>query len=282
MAPAGGLTAQTVRNHFGAIKALYAWINHKTAVNILSSAQWQLSIKGIVNTVRPSFNILAAMIPDDLVAMVEAAASSAELAPLAVVLTFGFIGYLRISNLAPHKASTFDPTRHTTVADIYLRDEGLVLSLKWSKSRQTNKTPVAIPLPALGSTLLCPLRAWNRYNAHLTVAGVTPDGGSPLLLTTKEPAGRVVTTHMIRSMFKRATRMAHMDDVGYTPHSLRRGGATFSYHAGVPLHSIKRHGTWRSQAVENYLFSQPVFSTPVAHNFVKLLTNYEYTSLANW
>ena len=137
------------------------------------------------------------MIPGDLVAMIEAAESSAELAPLAVVLTFGFIGCLRISNLAPHKASAFDATRHTMVADIHLRNEGLVLSLKWSKSRQTNKTPVTIPLPSLGSTLLCPLRAWNRYNAHLTVAGVTPVVGSPLLLTTYEPAGRVVTTHII-------------------------------------------------------------------------------------
>ena len=67
----GGLTAQTVRNHFGAKKALYSWSSHEEAIDILSSAQWQLSIKGIVNTVRPSFNILAAMIPDDLVAMVE-------------------------------------------------------------------------------------------------------------------------------------------------------------------------------------------------------------------
>ena len=278
----GGLTAQTVRNHFGAIKALYSWICHQDAIDILSSAQWHMSINGIVNTVRPSFNILAAMIPDDLVAMVEAAESSAELAPLAVVLTFGFIGYLRISNLAPHKAVGFDTSRHTTVGNIHLRNEGLVLSLKWSKSRQTTKTPVAIPLPCLGSTLLCPLRAWNRYNAHLTVAGVTPEAASPLLLTTHEPAGRVVMTHMVRAMFKRATRMAHVEEAGYTPHGLLRGGATFSYHSGIPIHNIKRHGTWRSQAVEDYLFSQPVFNTPVAHNFVKLLTNYEYTSLANW
>ena len=125
-----------VRNHFGAIKALYMWVDNKQAVDILNSAAWQLSIKGIVNTVRPSYNILAAMIPDDLVAMVEAAASSLELAPLMVVLTFGFIGYLSVSNMAPPKASEFDPSRHTTVGDVFLRNEGLMLSLKWSKSRQ--------------------------------------------------------------------------------------------------------------------------------------------------
>ena len=278
----GGLASQTVRNHFGAIKALYVWVDNKQAVDILNSAAWQLSIKGIVNTVRPSYNILAAMIPDDLVAMVEAAASSLELAPLMVVLTFGFIGYLRVSNMAPPKASEFDPSRHTTVGDVFLRNEGLVLSLKWSKLRQRTKLPVAIPLPCLGSTLLCPLRAWRSYNNYLTAVNITVSPSSPLLLTTQQPAGRPVTIPMIRSMFKTATRLAHVEDAGYTPHSLRRGGATFSYHAGVPISNIKLHGTWRSDAVNNYLASQPLSSSPVAHNFVKLLTNYEYTSLANW
>ena len=199
-----------------------------------------------------------------------------------VVLTFGFIRYLRVSNMAPPTAAAFDETRHSTVADLQIREEGLVMSLKWTKSRQTNRLPVAVPLPSLGDTLLCPLKAWYKYRAFLDLARVNTTPQSPLLLTTDEPAGRVVTIPMIRKLFKKAASLAHLDHAGYTPHSLRRGGATFSYHGGVPVHSIKRHGTWRSNAVDNYLASQREFNTPVSHNFVKLLTNYEYTSLANW
>ena len=84
----------------------------------------------------------------------------------------------------------------------------------------------------------------------------------------------MITIPALRALFNKALRLAHLLDVGYTPHSLRLGGATFSYHAGVDLQQIKHHGTWKSQAVENYLLGQGAFSTPVSKSFQKLLTNY--------
>ena len=100
----GGLSAQTVRNHFGAIIALYIWVGNQKAVDILNSPPW------MINTVRPNRSVRSAMTPDDLIAMIHASTSSDYFTPLLVALTFGFFGYLRISNLAPLKASTFDPT----------------------------------------------------------------------------------------------------------------------------------------------------------------------------
>ena len=49
---------------------------------------------------------------------------------------------------------------------------------------------------------------------------------------------------------------------GYTPHSLRRGGATFFAEKGVPLPAIKRHGKWRSDAIELYLKRMTQKSSP--------------------
>ena len=271
----GGLSTQTVRNHFGAIKSLYSWVDNQGIVSILESADWKMSICGMINTVRPSYNIKSAMTPEDLIAMMEAASSEEDMVPLMVALTFGFLGYLRISNLAPPTADQFDITRHTSIGDIHLRNEGLLLSLKWSKSRQNHRVPVAIPLPILGKTWLCPFKSWKIYNKMLNMADFTVTPETPLLVTTHHPPGRTVTIPMLRNMFKRATRRAHLQDKHYTPHSMRRGGATFSYHAGVPIDNIKRHGTWTSNAVDRYLTSQSVFQSPVSHNFAKLLTDYQ-------
>ena len=185
----GGLATQTVRNHFSALRAMYQWVNNQPAVDVLSSSRWQMTIRGICNTIRPSNNVRAAMTPDDLLTILEACTWCDDLMPLTVALTFGFFGYLRISNLAPPTAHEFDQTRHTTVAEVFLRNEGLVLSLKWTKTRQRERNPVAVPLPALGDSPLCPFKAWRVYNNILRLQNteVTPD--TPLLLTTDERHG---------------------------------------------------------------------------------------------
>ena len=181
----GGLSSQTVRNHFGAIKAMYVWVDNTRVIQILDSGRWRLTIQGIMKTVRPPCNLLNAITPDHLSAMVNAAASSTivgtagnnnRFIPLMVALTFGFFGYLRVSNLAPSTANSFDVTRHTTVGDVTQHRQGLLLNIKWAKARQTDRKPFIIPLPSLGKSLLCPVRAWRIYNKMLNYANITTNG----------------------------------------------------------------------------------------------------------
>ena len=270
----GGLAVSTVRNHMAAVRSLYLWVENFIAADLLISPTWSLTIRGLTNTVRPSYSDRAAFTPDDLLSLMEESARHDDLTVLNVALAFCFFAYLRISNLAPPKLQEFDPTRHTTFGDISIKDEGLLLSLKWSKTRQSRTHPVAIPLPSLGDSWLCPLKVWRIYNTILSLKQVTITPDTPLLLTTSGPAGRIITIPALRAMFNKALSLADLQGAGYTPHSLRRGGATFSYHAGVDLQQIKHHGTWKSQAVDNYLFGQGAFSTPVSESFQKLLTNY--------
>ena len=269
----GGLAVATVRNHVAAIKSLYLWVANTDIVAILNSSAWALTVKGILNTIRPSYNIKAAMTPEDLLALMEVAYRYDDLLPLTVALSFGFFGYLRISNLVPQTAATFDPTRHTTVGDVFLRNEGLLVSLKWTKTRQTSR-PVFMPLPVLGSSLICPFRAWRLFN--VATRDMDINSSTPLLVTTHEPEGLIVTASMLRAMFRKALEFADLTTAGYNPHSLRRGGATFSYHAGVPIDQIKRHGTWRSDTVHQYLMDQHDGPAPVVYNFQKTLTDFDY------
>ena len=58
-------------------------------------------------------------------------------------------------------------------------------------------------------------------------------------LTTGSPTGKWVTVPMLRIIVRRAAHLAGLSAFGYTPHSLRRGGASFSYLAGVPVDHIR-------------------------------------------
>ena len=267
----GALSCATVQNHLAAVKMFYQWWGKTDVVGSMVSPAWDLTIKGL-NTIRPSFDKRAALTIEHLAQLVDVCLDDLSLAPLRVALTFGFFGFLRISNLAPPTTLGFDAARHTSFGDS-LFNQGLMLNIKWSKTRQNAKHTISIPLPALTVSDLCPVRAWNSYVTKLNDCDIKVN--TPLLVTTK-PKGRPITIPSLRKMFHKACYEAHLEGAGYTPHSLRRGGATTAYHAGVSIDSIKFHGTWRSEAVQDYLFSQPIFSTPVAHTFTKLLNDYSF------
>lgn len=49
----------------------------------------------------------------------------------------------------------------------------------------------------------------------------------------------------------------------YSLHSLRRGGATTSYQAGVDYTLIKRQGTWASDALWSYISPLTTVASPL-------------------
>ena len=114
-----------------------------------------------------------------------------------------------------------------------------------------------IPLSSLSDQRICPVAAWDLYRHMLP--GINPSKTTPLLLTTAPPIGKTISASTLRAMFHRATQIAGLSDRNYTPHSLRRGGASFCFQAGVPLEHIKKHGTWSSQAVDRYLLQHQAF-----------------------
>ena len=70
-------------------------------------------------------------------------------------ILFAFFGFLRCSSLAPSGASSFDPHRHICRGDILLEEPGLLIFIKWSKTRQATSYFHMLPLPSLGQHSLC-------------------------------------------------------------------------------------------------------------------------------
>ena len=69
-----------------------------------------------------------------------------------------------------------------------------------------------------------------------------------------------LTASQYRRLFHQAVSALGLDDIGYKPHSLRHGGATFHYMSGVPLLSIINRGRWASEkSLKTYINAGTVF-----------------------
>ena len=54
-----------------------------------------------------------------------------------------------------------------------------------------------------------------------------------------------MTNYQFRSLFRSLLEALGLDNMGYMPYSLRRGGVTSAYRQGVPLDSLVTQGRWQ-------------------------------------
>jgi hypothetical protein len=75
---------------------------------------------------------------------------------------------------------------------------------------------------------------------------------------------------MFVSRLKRAVESCGLDQTKFSCHSLRRGGATFSFECGVSADQIKLRGDWKSNSYQEYLVlsRESCKQTAVAMSFV--------------
>ena len=92
---------------------------------------------------------------------------------------------------------------------------------------------------------------------------LSPCGENSPLFCYEDKAGqtRVLDYHGFNSALKEALRIAGLQTLDVTPHSFRRGGASFALMCGAPEVLIKAQGDWRSLAWEKYI------DTPLTHRW---------------
>ena len=129
-----GRSPAIVKNYLSAIKILFQEWHLADVVRDLASPTWNLTLRAISYSAGPQPDHRSAVTIDDLLKLVLVCDMDPSLVPLRVALVFGFLGYLRISNLAPPTAKSFDPTRHSSWADVKPGKEGLLLDPKWTKT----------------------------------------------------------------------------------------------------------------------------------------------------
>ena len=174
---------------------------------------------------------------------------------LKAVFLLLFFTFARQSNVAPRSSTSFDPSRHLSPADIFFSPPGMVVLIKWSKTMQTGQH-VLLPVPTIRH-IHCPVRA---LRAMLTDHTPTRDyRNSPLFRHPQHQNLAVTTSYLAQALGTILTALqypAHQ----YSLHSMRRGGASAAYHAGVNHARVKSHGTWSSDAFWQYVTSNTLSS----------------------
>ena len=82
-------------------------------------------------------------------------------------------------------------------------------------------------------------------------------------------SGRAVSNLNITGALRAAAISRGLDPLRYTPHSLRRGGATAMTAAGFPTESIRRWGRWLSDTWKRYVFGKAEELAGLSRNMVE-------------
>ena len=159
-----------------------------------------------------------------------------------------FFSFLRKSNLTIASFGSFQPSRHLARRDIKFTESGAILRIRWTKALQHNEGILLIPLPSIPGSALCPVSALLHFFS-LVLASLT----APLFCLPTASGLRPLTFSIFSTSLKRLISTIGLDPQHFSPHSFRRGGATFAYQSGIPEHLIKLHGDWRSDAFRAYL-----------------------------
>ena len=168
---------------------------------------------------------------------------------MAVFLT-GFFAFFRLSNLAPHSLSSFDPSRHLIGHDVFFTKKFVKILIKWSKTIQSRDTVQCITLPKLQDSTICPFSALKALFRLYPMSAVTS------LFQVPAPSGlNPLTDSRVRKILKVINQSLGFHPSHFTFHDFRRVGATFAFNAQIPIQDIKRHGTWSSNCVWKYIQS---------------------------
>ena len=165
-------------------------------------------------------------------------------------ILLGFFAFMRLSNLAPHAIGSFDATRHLTGEDIVFTKNLAKIIIKWSKTLQSRDRIQCITVPKLKNKVICPYRALkNLYKKYPMSSEVS------LFQIPTQLGLNPLTDSKVRKVFKQINISLGYRPSHFTFHDLRRSGATYAYKSHVPIQDIKRHGTWSSDCVWQYIQS---------------------------
>ena len=149
-----------------------------------------------------------------------------------------FYAMLRRSNLLPKSANSFCAKRQLLRKDIQFRKDGLIITIKWSKTIQFQERILNLPLPRFKDHPLCPLQA--VYRAFSMTPQLSPEG--PALICVSNGKTQPLTVDIFLSVIRAALSTAGCDPGAYAGHSFRRGGATWAHQNGIPIDTIRQIG----------------------------------------
>ena len=256
---ANHLSQSNISNHLAAIRAMF--IVHGLSTLPFQDERISLFIKSLkINAhLQPRVSKLISI--EVLNQIIDACNHLRDPILFKALYLFMFYSFLRISNVLPHSAKSFDPTRHLTRGDLIFSKNGCTIIVKWSKTLQDRKETKTIVIPQLGNSPLCPITALKAMYA--LYPGSKND---PLFIVSKSSPVVPLSDSTARKHLQKVSSSLHINP-SLTFHTFRRSGTTWAFQNGVHIQDIMAHGTWSSDTVWRYIKSIPSSSTPVSRAF---------------
>ena len=162
----------------------------------------------------------------------------------------GFYMFLRRSNLVPEAMDKFDPQYQFTRADVNITSihTAMMFEIRWSKTIQYRQRVLRLPVLPAANKAICPV-FWVFQLLRVSPAGPT----QPLLAIRHKGEIVSLSAYQLLSRLRKWLKLINLDDMKFTLHSLRRGGATFAYESNMEEDMIKLLGDWSSQAYRRYI-----------------------------
>lgn len=167
---------------------------------------------------------------------------------ISAALILMFHSFLRQSNFAASTSTLFDPTRQITRGDVDIKQDAVTIVLKWSKSHQLARMRSVVTIPAVPGSILCPRAAVLKL-----LRDVCFNHPQQPLICFQD--GSHIPVYHLRKVWNTVLQVLQIPLASsYTLHGLRRGVATHVINTDPSTREdIKRHGMWRSDAVDCYL-----------------------------
>ncbi len=237
-------SAHSVQNYVSAMRTLHRLRGHKQNVD---STFWHTSHdRGLRKQMMRPVKQALPITPELLLQMSKfvSPADDEQLVAWTAIL-LGFHLFLRKSNLVPDSAQSFNPARQFTRAHVQLHAKVALLTITWSKTIQFQQRHLQVPIVTGAHYMTCPL-SW----LHTMVSQIPAPPSAPLFSLR---SGRALTYARLTHWLKFWVSQTGISSHGFSSHSLRQGGATWAFRAGIPDLMIKTLGDWASDAYLRYL-----------------------------
>jgi integrase len=241
------LAPATIRNYVCSVKAVFKRLS--IDVNNFESHLVKLALRSLDKNAKVRYKPKPILSIENISQLLYNMNTHPMYVFFAVAILFAFMGMLRISNVTCASFKKFDPLRHIARGDVQPSEQGLVITIKWSKTLQSYRQGAVVHLPSIPHSPLCPVAVFNLLNSKFPVPN-----NLPLLSYLAGSTYRVISKNSLQAMLKSAAAQANIPfDTSF--HIFCRSAASLAFAAGVPFKQIQAHGTWTSESIWSYIHS---------------------------
>ena len=239
---------ESVKNYISGIKSLHYILDIKFTLE--NKVQLELMLKGMARKSSHMPNRALPITPQILNDMLNFLnLGNAEDATFWCCILFMFFLMARKSNMVPVSVSDFDPDKQLLRQDIVIFKGVLVVLIKWSKTNQFGSRLLKVPIVTIPGSALCPVKAYKNMAKLMPASSHQP----AFLINNGKGRTKPLIYGQLQEKIKGLISKTGRDSSLYSTHSLRRGGGSWAFKAGVPTNLIQHHGDWLSDCYKNYL-----------------------------